>query len=770
MVHILVLTVLFIATFIAIIPLQRLVQRRVTSFKAEIVSSLQNATGTRITYSGIAPSVFRYLEVRNLRLFSGEIRNNELLHINQLRIYYRLFAVLRGDFPRAVREVSIEDSEIIVDAERDTELIAIASSANQGGELSIPDIIVSGKNLTLGYSAGGFNFSGTKVFFTFDSRQEEVSVQFDGNLQFEVGDEGDQTFSVSAKNRLRGTVKKDGSWADLRIRLDELDAGEIEIGRLSLSAVFDQQKWTVRKVQDKIALDVTAVIAPKDRDISLTFNADQFTPDSLITFGEASVLRAYSTIGVTGYGGMEFSLDDSSLFYHGDLSIIVPQTIFGTDIAARAIARGDLTNVTFDDLTVNTTYGSANFVGNLDLVSFLPQGSFVAYDITYESIVGASVRFDTTVAGDVIGFEDMEIGIGDALLDGFAVSVLRGAGNEFEFALEWSESTYSAGSISLDGSLTLGDSRFLDLSATITGTEIIPIAALVPINITIPAYLGNPSVSGTGFLSTDFERFSFALPDVVIRDTDNSVDYSIALSGNQESIDVSSFVIPIGGDQAAGSMNIAFDDGGGISFGASVDFREIRYPLQGLFEPEKGILVRGSYDLLAGVSFENALTRFSVSAQDLPVMTPDGQLLVDIDAEGTYISLDEWQALFRDSAISGLQLIEGLDSEIRLTGNVTPNGADISDLRYIDAISEISGSASAFFSFEEIISIDGNFEGSSDQESYEAAFSITDDVIVLTSVSKIVLLAGSQTSHLMVFFRELRQWTAPLMIQLSCCR
>jgi len=68
--------------------------RRMEELRTEVVNMLEARIGRRISYESISPSIFGYLGIRELIVYSQNDQDAVLLRINRLKVYYDLFQFL----------------------------------------------------------------------------------------------------------------------------------------------------------------------------------------------------------------------------------------------------------------------------------------------------------------------------------------------------------------------------------------------------------------------------------------------------------------------------------------------------------------------------------------------------------------------------------------------------------------------------------------------------------------------------------------------------
>jgi hypothetical protein len=105
--------------------------------KTEVVNLLEAKIGRRISYKSISPSVFGYLGIRELIVYSQDDPDEVLLRINRVKVYYNLFRFLSSrTVALAVSEIQIANSEFNIDYYRDRELLDFIDSLRKGSGIT----------------------------------------------------------------------------------------------------------------------------------------------------------------------------------------------------------------------------------------------------------------------------------------------------------------------------------------------------------------------------------------------------------------------------------------------------------------------------------------------------------------------------------------------------------------------------------------------------------------------------------------------------------
>ena len=110
------------ALFVHVIGVR--LDRGMQRLKTEAIALLEAKIGRRISYQSISPSVFGFLGIRDLIVYSQEDPRDILLRINRVTVYYDLIRFLTTrSVALSLSEIRIANSYFDIDYEEDRELI-----------------------------------------------------------------------------------------------------------------------------------------------------------------------------------------------------------------------------------------------------------------------------------------------------------------------------------------------------------------------------------------------------------------------------------------------------------------------------------------------------------------------------------------------------------------------------------------------------------------------------------------------------------------------
>ena len=238
--------------------LDRELERRMDVLQAALLQEMEARLGRPIRYGSLSPSIFGFLDLRDLQIGAQE-NGGTLLRVNRLRVHYNLYRLLIGrDIGRSLSEISIIHSTFNVDLDRDRELLELVrrvavqpdGAGRPGGP---PAIRISGADITLDVRKGADAARLSRLFFTISSLPDAFQL----SLRSAVETSG--RFPASARVRLDGRIDRFLAGSDLLVRLEELHTGSFSLERQTLQFTQRGSQLDVRKIQDRAPLDLHVV-------------------------------------------------------------------------------------------------------------------------------------------------------------------------------------------------------------------------------------------------------------------------------------------------------------------------------------------------------------------------------------------------------------------------------------------------------------------------------------------------------------------------------
>ncbi|HUZ18024.1 MAG TPA: translocation/assembly module TamB domain-containing protein [Spirochaetia bacterium] len=700
-----VLVLLVVVSVIALWPIQREVTHRLEMLKREIVVGIEQATGRRITYDSISPSIFRFVEIRGLNVYDRGGAPVPLLHINRLEVSYNIFRLLTGNPLNALNEISIENSSLTINTESDRDLVRFLSDlASKGGSGAAAgaspfprSIRLSGKNLTVAVTGPSGSVTVDRLFFQLQNTGQAYDVQLRCGI---VAVPASRPFGIDHAEtavRINGTVDRALKWSDLRVRFDGFASNLLNIARPTFRVTLRDGVWQLRKVQDKAPFDLQASYNTGNQQLRMSFAADGFRPEYYFTFGRD--LQRYSpwlTSLISGSGSVDYGIASGSLQYKADVTAKIDNVLVPFPITVHSSVSGDAATARFAALDVTTDRGSASFEGDVSLATLLPQGTMSLRRVETPLGRPLSANLQLLRSGKSLSVTSGVVLLGDTALYDLAFRVAPDGGNlDFQLGASFDPATPTR-QLTADGVAMMKPTPYIQLSIRAAGVPAAEVYSLAS-GSDLPAVekrLQGLRLSTQLFVATDLKQFSFASPEVSISDAGPVPQRRITLrvSGNNRSLDVSNLSVDWRTYHVQGSFSGTYVDANRIRFSSTALVNNQSYSLAGYYQVNDTLVATGSFGLDLAAVREGDHFIFTLHTDKLPIPFAKRTTLASLDLQGVYANPSSWELVSSNTTLANLPFLPEPDSLIHLSARITSRGGDIYSLAFSDPISKVSGS------------------------------------------------------------------------------
>ncbi len=681
------------ALITAAIPLQRRISERLEVLKQESLEYIEDLFGRSISYDSIAPSVFRYIEIRGLRIYSRQQSADPLLSISRIRVFYRLGELLKGGGAAALREIRIENSSFLFDLEEDGDIFELFTPEGMG-TFTFPDITISGKNLTLEVESDKGRVRLEKFFFELKPAGELLKVQgkFNGSAfadpaRFDID-------SLRAVVRISGVVSRDFSESELRIKLAQVYSPMLELNAITLYAGHTGKKVTLRKIQDKAPFDIRVDYDVEHKKADLSFSAEDFVPYTYLTPGEGlSDMAPWFTSVISGTAEAEYSIEGEEVNYDTDLHLRLDNRFLPTAFSLDLDMYGNLSRVMCRSVMVSSVYGLWSFQGSVSVQEPfpVPEGTLRVRNVP---IGDATVNSIMTIEqrDPFVRIHSNATDVGAITLRNTVIDLIPYK-DDIDFLIttfldEESDTPLFSGG----GNLQIRPDLFIQASAAVEALPLAPVAGLFTDDTRLEKITESLVLSTHVFLSTDFDRFSFTTSDVRFLDLEVPGNRaSLSLTGNNSGFSLDNIQVTWGESHLSGNASIDTMGKSGFSADMSFVFRDIPYRMSASWNPEKGLLIDGNHGINALLRPEDGSFQFRFSCENLPVLLKDSIGYLTLRTDGIYEAPDAWDIFVRQCILTGLPL-PVRENRLIISGKADQDRLVLYRVAYTDSISSVSGS------------------------------------------------------------------------------
>lgn len=616
------------------------------------------------------------------------------MHIKRVRIYFSLLDLIFSTPLEALREIRIENTALVIDTEMDKDLIDLIANPITNGEerdLFLPSITLSGRNLSLTLITPDNKLVFNKIFFSLSEKTGEYDVRGRAALNIAFSKPIEGISNINTEVNISGSVKKDFSTADVKIKSKQLNTNLFQLKGQTFQAAFREKTFRVIKIQDRAPIDIQGFYNISTGKIELSFLTDRFKPSLYLTL--QSGLRQYApwlSTEITGRGSVVFQLDTGKMDYSAIITARGYNKTLSGPFLLSASLKGNETLADFAYLSLKTDPFSIDFFGSLDLVNLYPRGRLdLKADIQEREL---TTTLFVTQQEDTHYIYGQFINYGETRIQNLIASVYQDKpGFEYRITGEVFNAD-SPGPFTLEGNFQPGKTPFLQLSASIIEVPLIDVykAAVKSNNTIIENTLASLRLSTELYISTDFSLFSFSSSDSLLEDFNNRENRLIfSVYGSNSGINLSALSLNWQDTSVEGSGSLAINSD---SYTAAIGLNlgSIPYNLEGLYVPNQGFFLSGTYGIEGSMLFKNNGIAFTLETLNLPIPFISSVPSLSLNISGNYYSRDKWEIYSYNSRISDLPYPRG-ENSIALTGRFSPEESIIQHISYMDSVSYFRG-------------------------------------------------------------------------------
>ncbi|UCF99272.1 MAG: translocation/assembly module TamB domain-containing protein [Spirochaetaceae bacterium] len=709
------------------------VDRRMEELKTEVVHVLESKIGRKISYENISPSVFGYLGIRGLVIYSLDDPDDVMLQINRVKVYYNLFRFLFIRTPvLAVSEIQIANSNFDIDYERDRELLELLDSLRTGSsasggslpsflgrstprEAAYPQIDISGTNITLRYSYADWQVEVSNLFFTVTNQQDLYDLAVRGHIQARhTRRESPLPAWLSTRVKITGTLDRFFTWSDLALRIYSLSTDTINVKRQTLQVSYDSKGFEVRKIQDRAPLDVQVSYDTLSKDLLVRFTAEEFRPADLFQLtGSLEHFNPYLLSSVSSSGSVAVNIDELHLKYAADLRIVAPAEVVPFDISIVSHFSGNEEILYLSPFALESSRGRVEFVGNVLVGNLLPSGllRFDDFDPLGGKNLNATLRIERDV--QLLTVESSTLSLGQTSFGRFTLSMTPEAKN-LGFAMDAAlgadpdlGSFAAIGEFGWESGLTLNtEARLNNLPLDTLYELLVPEIQVSP---RLQQQLTRYSLSMAAEASTDFVDFTLSsdLFEIVEKDRPQNFVRLQALM-NRDTVELRDVRFQWEDYSLNGDVEVERVEET-LELSTLFWFEEIPYQLDIDFLPRRSVRFSGSYGLegyyllnqtAAPVLLSGRITQlwgnpFQLRSENLPIALTKGTIYASVDVNGLVGSGGSIYTTASTARVRNLPFSTIKKNTLDVEFALYDDQLFLNRIAYQDEFSSLSGSGSA---------------------------------------------------------------------------
>jgi translocation and assembly module TamB len=725
--------------------LNRRLDARMEAIKREAIAMMEARIGRRISYASISPSIFGFLAVRELKIFSREDPELVILRINRISIHYNIWYLFRDKRPLdAVKAVQLSNSQFSIDQDRDRELLQLLKQLGSSRGETLPKLRVSGANISLRYTSGASSLTLSKLFFDISSRADTYTLSIRSLVEYTSRSSGTR---LQSRVRLGGRLERRWRWSDLSVRVYSLSTDLLSLTRQTFQVTHKEDLLTITKIRDRSPLDIQFLFDFKSRELRGEFKSENYRPANALAF--TGRLEPYSFMlnsALSGNGNFVYHSNSGKLDYSLDLDGAYKDSSIPLEMRVATHLWGDERICYFEPLVVRSNRGSVEFSGNILIENFFPAGALELINIRSRDgrVVNAAFLMDRT--GQQLSVTGTRLNVGSAGFENFRLSVRQQA-QVLAFSLSSSLArTRTDNLIRVEGKVSFDPATRLTASVGLEGIPLNMVYRLLIApgkqSILVDRRLENLTLSAALVGETDFRAFSLTSESVQVgdrRNLENSLRFTIAADSSR--LEIAALEMDWNSYQLSGEVRSTLEEGIS-SFSADFVFEDFPYALSGTYQPGKELAVQGSYGLEAGLRWGGTASPslqpaapdlltgslFNLKTDSLPLPFKQGVMLISLDVEGIDTENGIY-AVSRRSEFKNIPFIAPGTNTLAITVSLMGDRLDLSTVTYSDSVSDLRGEGLITFAPYAATAGYIGLEDSQSQEKYGLSFTLSPESI-----------------------------------------
>ncbi len=728
-------------TVLLLAPLQKKIDAKINHIKEQSIISLEKKLDRKISYRSISPSFFMFLELRNVVVKNIDGHSN-LVSIGKVRIHYNLFKILKGEITQAIEGITLVTSDFSIDSNENSDLISMIKTlfhGNKGERSELPQLTLTGKNISVTIKSGNDLVTLNHLFFTLKNTNTTIQYSLKGQFSGHTG-----TFStfkyfninlVKTNFKVFGTSNTSLSSLNARLLLRNVQSNLFSLKNLSLLIQRDKNSLFVRKIEDSSPLDLEVKYNIIRQVLNISVLSEKFIPSDYISPSNShnkyySLLSAAYTTNIQ----LQYTFTDKLLTYTGSIKTTGKKSpVLGNYTLASRI-KGNNKRIKFTYLSLLSSFGTMTYTGDFLFSKWEPDGILQVKNIKVKGY-SISTVLHFIRKNEVLEINSTRIAINDLLLSDITGTV-KGYKNDIGYSLSFTlpDLLQSQNNFSLDGSFQIKPSPELQMNISTRDVPIAPFLTFIKdLKVPIPKIIKNIYVNSDSYLDTDFNKTSFSIIKMQMYDSENKNNaLQFNASGNNDGFQISNLVFLWAGERLTGTVNLIKK---GNTFFVKSNSVFNTYPFKfDLTYNQYGIFVNGDYGFSLAYLFSNKGANFMLHCDALPIPLRGKVTEVTVDTSGYYFNEANWKILLNTVLLKNLPFPIP-ENKLKVSGDITQDRIEFKTLLYEDLLSQLTGTASYTYNLHEK-TISGSIQVSNVEknETYAAQGSYSGNNLDVTSI------------------------------------
>ena len=720
-------------------PLYRRIDSAIRSYEAQFTSKLHETTGLGFTYRSLSPSLLTGIHIRGIEIYDADTGEN-LLTIRNAVIKYSIRELLKGNFDKAFSKLLINDVTFEFDRRKSQVLIEkltnLASSLSEPEE-SVPESTISSQLEEIGLKAEFLSDETIdairKVVFSipFAVQLKNVSVHYADEgvdvlasvKSMDLNREADgKTFSTKVKGNFlltlaeldnqtlgasfsaNGSLHSNLSGSSVVLALDKHNQADWSIYSTEIMLRYSGDMLDFRTTRKGLPYSAIAQFNIGSGDFHIDLSTSNLNPFNVVKMPAInSTISMLQGIRITTDASFDINVMDLNYRWNAEGSMDVPPKIARGERLVFNMS-GNNRDLNIRSLKAQGPMLGAVYTGTFNIPRLMPNGvlSVDHFTLPNGEIVSGDVYIDPMAKGFTCFIPQLYLG--EQVFTAAQADVFISSDSvDFTFAVnDYSHlEAEQPGELSVSGSVGFGrktdiqaevvlDRFYVDsiaraLASLLEGETKETVLSIVP---NLEPYIS----SGEMYVSTDTKTVTYNVPYLVLANTQKDREILLlSFDGTDRNVSVSQLDLVYGDQAVQATVDADVDlENGQIIFMTNCNLNSIPYEFSGIYAIGEWLSISGDYGFELSVNFDDPMTG-SVQLAGFPMALNTMLFSVSTRTLFSYSSQDGIFAEIESLEVAEIDGNNTLQPKISLMGNVDNKGIIISDIAYVDSMSQLNG-------------------------------------------------------------------------------
>lgn len=720
-------------------PLYKRIDAAIRSYEAQFTAKLHETTGLGFTYRSLSPSLLTGIHFRGIEIYDADTGEN-LLTIRNAVIKYSIRELLKGNFDKAFSKLLINDvtfefdrrkSQVIID-----KLTRLASSLSEpedseteskiGSQLeeiglkseflsdetidairkalfAIP-FAVQLKNVSVHYADEGVDVlaSVKSMDLNKEADGKSFSTKTKGNFLLTLAALDNQTLGASFS--ASGNLFSNLSGSSVVLALDKLNQADYSIYSTEIMLRYSGDMLDFRTTKKGLPYSAIAQFNLGTGDFHIDLSTSNLNPFSVVKLPMInSAISMMQGMRVTTDASFDINVMNSRYKWNATGSMEVPPKIARGERLIFNMS-GNNTDLNIKSLKAQGPMLGATYTGTFNIPRLMPNGVMSVDHFTLPN--GESISGDIYIDPMKNGFTCFipQLYLGEQVFTAAQAEIFPSSDSvDFTFVVnDYSHlEAEQPGELSVSGTVGFGRKTDIQAEVVLDRFYIDSIASTIAYLLegetkeTVLEFapkLAPYISSGEMYISTDTETVTYNVPYLVLANTQEDRQVLLlSFDGTDRNVSVSQLDLVYGNQAVQATVDADMDlENGQIIFMTNCNLNSIPYEFSGIYAIGEWLSISGDYGFELSVNFSNPITGHAQLA-GFPLSF--NTMLFSVSTQ-TFFSYSNEEGIFVEIESFEIAEIDGnnaLQPKLSLMGNVDNKGVIISDIAYVDSMSELGG-------------------------------------------------------------------------------